>query len=185
MVAFDTNQRATLEEVINHPWLEMDGGKTNAQIKTDLAAKINEIREQRMRERAESSVKQKMKEKKGYRAIGTDEDEFNMEADFEAGYKNASLTEWSTCVTADEFWEALDENAQETSLCELQKDEEKKKFTLTAEDKGLIVKLKFYIEAETKQQRVQFLKKSGSLVDFLKLLKQLQELMEPLLAPEN
>jgi hypothetical protein len=64
-----------------------------------------------MRERAEGSVKQKMKSKKGYRAIATDEDEFNMETDFEAGYKNASLTEWSTSVSAEEFWEALDENA--------------------------------------------------------------------------
>jgi hypothetical protein len=79
----------------------MDSGKSSIEIKMDLAAKINEIREQRMQERAESSAKQKTKAKKGYRAIAVEEDEFNEEGEFEAGYKNANLTEWNSNVNAE------------------------------------------------------------------------------------
>jgi len=44
--------------------------------------------------------------------------------------------------------------------------------------------MKFHKDDVEEVQRVSFIKKQGSIVDFVKLLKEIQEQMEALLAPE-
>lgn len=71
------------------------------------------------------------------------------------------MTEWATTLTAGQMWEKIEECVMETNLGELERDEEKKKFYITNEEKNVKMKVKFFFSEEERTLRVQFVKKQG------------------------
>lgn len=138
------------------------------------------MREER---RAEKLKAQEAKGHKGAKAYNRGEDEeeqnFVSAAPFTKAYNNNNLTEWTTSSKAAEIWLEIEGAGQ--SLPEIalmpERDEDKKKFFLVNDDKGLKIKVKFNENPESSNLKIQFFKKSGDLKDFYTVLKEMQEIV--------
>lgn len=100
------------------------------------------------------------------------------QGDYTKAYQNNNLTEWATVLNAAEMWEKIEECVMETDLGEATRDEEKKKFYISNQEKNLKFKVKFFFSEEEQTLRVQFVKKEGQIVDFYSVLKDMQQYLD-------
>jgi len=128
ILAHNPDERPALEKLKSHPWMLAKGAKTEEELKFTVAEKMMKLREERKQAKAAKAAS-KGNSKKDYRR-GDDEEEesFLQEGEYTRAYKNSTLTEWATTLTAAEMWEKIEECVLETSLGEPTRDEEKKKF---------------------------------------------------------
>lgn len=135
------------------------------------------MREEKREERKRHAVKDKQYK----RGVDDDEAEFIQEISYTKTYANNNLTEWGTVMKASEFWEEIEgyvaqqaDNGEDLSS---DRDEDKKKFFIANDPKGLKIKVKFFDCVDEATLKVNFIKKSGNITDFYALLKHMQSVL--------
>jgi serine/threonine protein kinase len=178
LLAHDPEERPSFEKLKSHPWVTAQGSESDKALKQTVAEKIMKLREEKRSERQKHAASKGYQNKEYRRGDDDEETCFIEEAPFTHSYKNSNLTEWGTVLKAAEMWDKIEEFTAETGQAEAQRDEDKKKFMLVNEEKGMNIKVKFFDCKEEATLKISFVKKSGDLVEYYAFLKEMQSFLD-------